>query len=137
MPMPYNVDRVLPYFYRRINAYDLISAIDGYRTSQVKGEPYTFIGVLIPPTDKDLELFDEGEIAQGAMTLYVKSTVKLYMGDAIPSKDAEWRQTIVVYDGDEYRVKSYSNRSVDGNHRKYGLVRYVPGRSGAVANSIS
>lgn len=133
MPLPYNVDRVLPYFYRAIRAYDLISEIGGYSARQTKSEPYTFIGVLIPPTDKDLELFDEGELASGAMTLYVHSTVKLHMGDGVASPDATWRQTIIQYDGDEYRVKSYSNRSQDGLHRKYGVVRYIPGRNDAVA----
>ena len=130
MPLPYNVARVLPYFYRRITAYDLIGGMDNFRAVQSKTPTYTFIGVIIPPTDKDLQLFDEGELAQGSMVLYVKKNVKLHVADALPDENGQIRQTIILFDGDEYRVKGYSNRSEDGLHRKYTMVRYIGGRSG-------
>lgn len=131
MPLPYNVARILPYFYRKIRAYDLVGGVDGYQAVMSRTPEYTFIGVMIPPTDKDLSLFDEGEMAQGAMVLYVKKNVRLYMGDAIELPGEGTRQTIVLFDGDEYRVKGYSNRSEDGLHRKYTLTRYIGGRSRA------
>jgi hypothetical protein len=129
MPLPYNVARILPYFYRKIEAYDLIGGVDGYKSIMSRTPIYTFIGVMIPPTDKDLNLFDEGELAQGSMVLYVKNTVKLYMGDAVDEASRTTRQTIILFDGDEYRVKGYSNRALDGLHRKYTMVRYFGGRS--------
>ena len=129
MAIPYNVARVITYFQRKIDAYDLVCEIVDHECVVTKQKPYSFIGVLIPPTDKDLQLFDEGEIANGAMVLYVKDTIKLNMCDSISTVTPGQKQTIVLFDGDEYRVKSYSNRSSDGLHRKYGVVRYIPERS--------
>ena len=129
MPLPYNVARILPYFNRAVEAYDLIGELVNYKIQVRKGEPYKVIGTLIPPTDKDLNLFDEGEIASGAMVLYVNCAVKLYVADGFENATEEFRQTIIKFDGDTYRIKGYSNRAADGLHRKYTMVRYFEGRS--------
>lgn len=129
MPLPYNVARILPYFNRTVEAYDLIGEFVDYEMKVSKSEPYTIIGTLIPPTDKDLNLFDEGEIASGAMVLYVNSSVKLSVADGFETATEPFRQTIIKFDGDEYRIKGYSNRATDGLHRKYTMVRYFGGRS--------
>ena len=128
MPLPYAVNRVLSFFLRRVEAYDLVyQAGEGFSAEVNRTPKYAFSGVLIPPTDKDLQLFDEGELANGAMILYVNKDVKLHFNDAADPGDV-MRQTIVLFDGDEYRVKGYSNRSADGLHRKYTMVRYMPRR---------
>lgn len=133
MALPYNVAIVLRYFLRRITAYDLTIDYVDHEAKTTKGPEYHFSGVLLPPTDKDINLFDEGELANGAMTLYVNKRIKLHI-----NSELEWgetflsrqrKQTIILFDGDEYRVKGYSNRSDDGIHRKYTLVRYIDGRS--------
>lgn len=129
MALPLNVARVLTYFYRRITAYDLVGSIVDHEYKKTATDSYTFTGVLIPPTNKDLELFEEGELANGALVLYVNKAVQLYMADAVQNVSGDIRQTIVLFDGDEYRVKGYSNRSEDGIHRKYTLVRYMKERS--------
>lgn len=129
MPIPYNVARILPYFNRVVKAYDLIGELVDFKMSVRKSDVYSIVGTLIPPTDKDLNLFDEGEIAGGAMVLYVNSSVKLYVADAFENATEEFRQTIILFDGDEYRIKGYSNRAADGLHRKYTMVRYFGGRS--------
>ena len=129
MPLPYGVNRVLSFFLRRVEAYDLVMQDgNGFEAEPHRTPRYSFSGVLIPPTDKDLQLFDEGEIASGAMTLYVNKDVKLHCNDAVDPGEVS-RQTIVCFDGDEYRVKGYSNRSADGLHRKYTMVRYMPRRA--------
>lgn len=128
MPLPYAVNRVLSFFLRKVEAYDLIYQAGENFSAEVNRTPkYSFSGVLIPPTDKDLQLFDEGELANGAMTLYVNKDVKLHFNDAADPGDV-MKQTIVLFDGDQYRVKGYSNRAEDGLHRKYTMVRYMPRR---------
>lgn len=129
MPIPYNVSRVLTYFQRRIQAYDIVGSLSDYEFSKTYSQPYSFVGVLIPPTNKDLSLFDEGELATGALVVYVPKTVTLHMADAVTSVQNEQRQTIVLFDGDEYRVKGLSNRDSDGLHKKYTLVRFMEGRT--------
>lgn len=129
MPIPYNVSRVLSYFQRRVSAYDLYGEIKDHAYVLLATSPYTFAGVLIPPTDQDLQLFDEGELSAGAMILYVVSNIKLNIADDISQLTDEIRQTIVQFDGRDYRVKGQSNRKDDGIHRKYTLVRYMGKRS--------
>lgn len=129
MPLPYNVSRVLSFFNRRIFAYDLIGTTKDFRTQVLKGEKYSFLGVLIPPTDTELNLFDEGERASGAMVLYVNHKVELFMNDSKkPGED--FKQTIIIFRGHEYRVKGCSDRCEDGLHRKYTVVRYMGDRIG-------
>jgi len=129
MPLPYNLSRVLGFFQRTIQAYDIVGGIVDHEFTQTSTESYSFVGVLIPPTDKDLNLFDEGELANGAMVLYVSNSVQLHVNDAIANQGQTMRQTIVVFDNDRFRVKGQSNRSSDGLHRKYTLVRYLEERS--------
>lgn len=129
MGIPYNVSRVLTFFQRKIYAYDLYGEIRDHSYMLLDSSPYAFIGVLIPPTDQDLQLFDEGEISAGAMILYVISKIELHIADDINQLTDGIRQTIVQFDGRDYRVKGQSNRKEDGLHRKYTLVRYMGKRT--------
>lgn len=129
MPIPYNVSRVLSFFQKKIFAYDLYGEIQDHAYALLATSPYSFVGVLIPPTDQDLQLFDEGEISSGAMILYVISKTELHIADDISRLSDEIRQTIVQFDGRDYRVKGQSNRKEDGIHRKYTLVRYMGKRT--------
>jgi len=129
MPIPYNVAKVLAYFHRSIQAYDIVGTIVDHEVARQKSAVYSFVGVVIPPTNKDLELFDEGELASGSLIVYVPKNVRLYICDAVANIQDGQRQTIVLFDDDEYRVKGISNRASDGLHRKYTMTRYLEGRS--------
>lgn len=128
MPLPYNVSRVLSFFNRKVIAYDLVGQIVDYKMQVSKSNQYSFLGVLIPPTDSDLTLFDEGERQVGAMVLYVGKNVELSIADSMSSNQKPFRQTIIIFKGNEYRVRGCSDREEDGLHRKYTLVRYIGGR---------
>ena len=124
MPLPFDMTPVLNEFLTAVICYDLVSRVDDYEVKEIQGNDYVIAGVLLPPTDSDLGLFDEGEIREGAMTLYTYSTVTLYFHDIGPST-GEQKQTFVRFNGDVYRVKGISPRGHDGLHKKWILTRYV------------
>ena len=122
--LPFDMTPVLDEFITAVTCFDETSQIVDFEQKPVRGPNYIIAGVLIPPTDLDLNLFDEGEIRSGAMVLYTYSTVTLYYHDVGPA-DAEQKQTFVRFNGDIYRIKGLSPRSHDGLHKKWTMVRYV------------
>lgn len=129
MPLPFDVSRVLNYFTRRILAYDITCEKKDFEVKKTNGADYYFPGVIQPPTDKEIQLFDEGELASGAIIVYVKSNVNLYVADVLSSSTVPWKQTIIKHGGDEFRIKGVSNRDFDGCHKKYTAVRFIKERS--------
>jgi len=128
MPLPYDMTPVLDEFLTAVVCFDETSTMENFELKPVVGPEYVIAGVLIPPTDLDLQLFDEGEIRDGAMTLYTYSTVTLHFHDW-GSVDGEQRQTFVKFNGDIYRIKGLSPRGHDGLHKKWTMVRYVERKS--------
>lgn len=122
--IPISIVEVLDEFLRQITAYDeTASIIDYKRRDPIVSPDYVFPGVLIPPTDNDLQLFDEGDIKQGAIVIYSRGTELFYTD--IQSPTASQKQTYVRFEGSVYRIKSGSPRMSDGLYRKYGAVRYI------------
>lgn len=124
MPLPFDMTPALNEFLTAVTCYDVISSVVNYECVEEQGTDYVIAGVLLPPTDSDLGLFDEGEIREGAMTLYTYSTVTLYFHDIGPS-NVNQRQTFVRFNGDVYRIKGISPRQHDGLHKKWLMTRYV------------
>lgn len=123
MTLPLDMTPVLDEFLTAVTCYDLVTTVENYEAKEVQEADYVIAGVLLPPTDSDLALFEEGEIREGAMTLYVYSTVTLYFHDVGPSTSSQ-RQTFVRFNGDVYRIKGISPRGHDGLHKKYLMSRY-------------
>lgn len=124
MPLPLDMTEVLDEFITAIVCYNETSTKIDFEFKPVKGSNYQIAGVLIPPTNQDLNLFEEGEIRSGALVLYTYSTTVLYFHD-ITAPSAEAKQTYVVFNGDTYRIKGLSPRSHDGLHKKWTLVRCI------------
>ena len=124
MPLPFDMTPVLDEFLTAVTCYDLVTRVENYEAVGVQEADYVIAGVLLPPTDSDLGLFEEGEIREGAMTLYTYSTVTLYFHDMGPAS-GEQRQTFVRFNGDVYRIKGISPRGHDGLHKKWLMTRYV------------
>ena len=122
--LPLDMTPVLDEFITAVTCFDESSVIVDFEQKPVQGKDYIIAGVLIPPTDLDLQLFDEGEIREGAMVLYTYSTVNLHYHD-VGDKSAEQKQTFIRFNGDIYRIKGLSPRSHDGLHKKWTMVRYV------------
>lgn len=122
--LPFDMTPVLDEFITAVTCFDETSSIVDFEEQSVKGSNYVIAGVLIPPTDLDLNLFEEGEIRSGAMVLYTYSTVTLYFHD-VGSSTGQQKQTFVRFNGDIYRIKGLSPRSHDGLHKKWTMVRYV------------
>ena len=125
MSIPYDMTPVLSEFIRKIECYDEVAAIKDFEYEAKKKTPSYFIyGVLIPPSSKDLQFFDEGQIRNGAITLYTSDKYKLYMvkeGDM----STDYRQTYVRFEGEEYRVVGVMNRSNDGRYMKWLLNKSI------------
>ena len=126
--LPYDMTPVLDEFLTAIVCYDETSRIEQYEQQFVQGSDYVIAGVLIPPTDLDLNLFEDGEIRDGAMILYTYSTVTLHFHD-VGKVDEEQKQTFVRFNGDIYRIKGLSPRAHDGLHKKWTMTRYVERKS--------
>ena len=124
MPLPFDMTPVLDEFLTAVTCYDLVTRVENYEAVGVQEADYVIAGVLLPPTDSDLGLFEEGEIREGAMTLYTYSTVTLYFHDMGPA-NGEQRQTFVRFNGDVYRIKGISPRGHDGLHKIWLMTRYV------------
>ena len=124
MPLPFDMTPVLDEFLTSLTCFDMVTEIVNYEAVETQQPDYVIAGVLLPPTDLDLGLFDEGEIREGAMTLYTYSTVTLYFHD-VGSSEVNQRQTFVRFNGDTYRIKGISPRGHDGLHKKWILTRYV------------
>lgn len=124
MALPYDMTPVLDEFITAVVCFDEISTFVDFEQQVVQGKDYVVAGVLIPPTDLDLELFEEGEIRAGAMVLYTYSTVNLHYHD-VGQENEEQKQTFIRFNGDIYRIKGLSPRSHDGLHKKWTMVRYV------------
>lgn len=122
--LPFDMTPVLDEFITAVTCFDESSQMVDFELKEVQGPDYVIAGTLIPPTDLDLQLFDEGEIREGAMVLYTYSTVTLYYHD-VGSATGEQKQTFVRFNGDIYRIKGLSPRSHDGLHKKWTMVRYV------------
>lgn len=122
--LPYDMTPVLDEFITTIVCYDIESQMVDYELKPIQGPDYVIYGVLIPPTDLDLQLFEEGEIRDGAMILYTYSTVNLYFHD-MASPAEKQKQTFIRFNGDVYRIKGLSPRSHDGLHKKWTMTRYV------------
>lgn len=122
--LPYDMTPVLDEFMTVVTCFDKMSEMVDYELKSVQSSDYSVFGVLIPPTDLDLQLFEEGEIRDGAMVLYTYSTVNLYFHD-MGSPAEKQRQTFVRFNGDIYRIKGLSPRSHDGLHKKWTMTRYV------------
>ena len=115
---------VLDEFLRRVTAYDETTGIVDYKMrNKVTGADYTFAGVLIPPSDEDLQILDEGDIKAGSIVIYTRGK-ELFFTD-VQSKEADQRQTFIKHDGKVYRIKTSMNRIEDGLYRKYMAVRQV------------
>lgn len=131
MGIPYNLARILTYFQRKIEAYDIVREFVNFEPIITNTEKYSFVGVFIPPTDQELMLFDEGEISQGVMMVYVPSKIVLHVNNSILSEQSIGKQSIVIFDGMDFRVKNVSNRAIDGMYRKYALTRFMKERINA------
>lgn len=123
--LPYDLSVVLCHFLRPVVCFDEFGKMENFEFVKTKSEKYSVLGVLIPPTDSDLQLFDEGELQTGSMILYTGSNVNLYFHDLIQKDQPEARQTYVCFQGRTYRIKGCSNRAEDGLHKKWTMVRYV------------
>lgn len=123
MPLPFDMTPVLDEFLTAVTCYDLVTTVVNYEAKEVQEADYVIAGVLLPPTDLDLALFEEGEMREGAMTLYTDSTVHLHFHDVGPVSVSQ-RQTFVRFNGDVYRIKGISPRGHDGLHIKYLMSRY-------------
>jgi hypothetical protein len=122
--IPFDMLPVLDEFIRRITAYDEVTGIIDYKMrNKTTGADYTFAGVLIPPSDEDLQLLDEGDIKAGSIVVYTRGK-ELFFTD-VQNKSANQRQTFIKHDSKIYRIKSGSNRTEDGLYRKYMAVRQV------------
>lgn len=124
MPLPYDMTPVLDEFLTAVTCYDVVSTVENYEVVDTQQPDYVIAGVLLPPTDSDLGFFDEGEIREGAMTLYTYSTVNLHFHDIGPAQVSQ-KQTFVRFNGDVYRIKGISPRQHDGLHVKWLMSRYV------------
>lgn len=122
--LPFDMGPVLNEFLTLITCYDVESVMSDYELQKIQGPDYSIAGVLIPPTDLDIAMFDEGEIRQGAMILYTYSTTKLFYQDMQNQQDRQ-KQTFVRFNGDIYRIKGMSPRAHDGLHYKWTMTRYV------------
>ena len=122
--LPYDMPPVLDEFITAVTCVDRTAETVDFEQKPVQGPDYVIAGVLIPPTDIDLNLFEEGEIRSGAMVLYTYSTVTLFFHDVGDPNGLE-KQTFVRFNGDIYRIKGLSPRSHDGLHKKWTMVRYV------------
>ena len=122
--LPYDMTPVLDEFITAVTCFDRTFETVDFEQKPVQGPDYVIAGVLIPPTDLDLNLFEEGEIRSGAMVLYTYSTVTLFFHDVGDPNGLE-KQTFVRFNGDIYRIKGLSPRSHDGLHKKWTMVRYV------------
>ena len=125
MPIPYDMTSVLSEFLRKIECYDEIATIKDFEYGVKKKTPsYYIYGVLIPPSSKDLQFFDEGQIRNGAITLYTSDKYKLHMVKEGQETD-NYRQTYVRFEGEDYRVIGVMNRSSDGRYMKWLLNKSI------------
>lgn len=126
MNPPFNMGPVLNRLIREVRAFDREGSLVDFEYQESSGptRDYIFGGVLIPPNENDLNLFEEGEIRQGVMLCYVSAPRILYFHDMV-SPDSIVRQTYIRNGPDVYRVKNAAQRTADGLYVKYTLVRMV------------
>jgi len=124
--IPFNMIPVIASHIRPVTAFDRIgTTVDyQYQDNAEQSADYVFGGVLIPPTDNDLQYFEEGELRQGSMVLYVFGNRTLYFNDIANPTDST-TQTFVRDGTDVYRVKGRADRLVDGLYKKYALTRFI------------
>lgn len=113
---------VLDEFLRRITAFDRTDTIDDHDLKTVVGSDYTFAGVLLPTSDDDLQLLDEGEIKGGSLTVYTRGK-QLFFKD-VQAEEATAKQTFIRNRDNIYRIKTEADRTDDGMYRKYIAVRF-------------
>lgn len=123
MSIPIDVREVLDEFLRRITAFDRSDTIEDHDLKTVGGPDYTFAGVLIPTSEDDLQLLDEGEIKSGSITVFTRGK-QLFFKD-IQAAEATAKQTFIRNRDNIYRVKTEADRTDDGMYRKYIAVRFV------------
>ena len=114
---------VLDEFLRKITAYDRSDSIVDHQLSSSNGQDYTFAGVLLPTSDEDLQLLDEGEIKNGNITVYTRGK-QLFFKD-IQSPDETAKQTFIYHNNKVFRIKTESDRTDDGMFIKYIAVRDI------------
>jgi len=124
MAIPINMVPVLDRFIRKVTAFDEVSSIVDYKSRDAVAESdYWFPGVLIPPSDSDLQMLEEGDIQAGTIIVYTRGK-RLFFTD-IQGEGSSTRQSYVRHNGDIYRIKSEMNRIDDGLYRKYIAVKYI------------
>lgn len=125
MAIPYDMSPVLAEFSRRIECFDRFGGIVNHemKLDQIS-EPYYIYGVLIPPSEKELQFFDEGEIRSGAIVLYCSDRFTLHFVSE-GEYSAPYRQSYVRFEDEEYRVKAVMNRSSDGRYKKWMLTKAI------------
>lgn len=126
--LPFDMTPAMDEFITAITCFDEVSTVEHFEQVPSKTPDYVIAGVLIPPTDSNLTLFEEGEIREGALILYTYSTVNLYFHDIHGVSDPQ-RQTFVRFNGDIYRIKGLSPRGHDGLHKKWTVTRYAERQS--------
>lgn len=123
MALPMDMREVLDEFLRKITAFDRTDSIVDHQTASTVGADYTFAGVLLPTSDEDLQLLDEGEIKNGNITVYTRG-LQLYFKD-IQEPTATAKQSFIKDRDRVYRIKAETDRTEDGMYRKYVATRYI------------
>ncbi len=126
IPLP--VNRAVSMFSQKITAYDTEGSYVNHEWIDATGDDYTFAGKIAPASDKELELFEQGDISSGVLMVHVLSGVTLHFKDTNQTS-IEGTQTYIRHQGDVWRIKPISNRSNDGAHKRYGAVRYIERRA--------
>lgn len=123
MALPMDMREVLDEFLRKITAFDRTDSIVDHQTASTIGADYTFAGVLLPTSEEDLQLLDEGEIKNGNITIYTRNK-QLFFKD-IQAPTATAKQTFIKDRDKVYRIKTEMDRSEDGLYCKYVATRHI------------
>lgn len=83
----------------------------------------TITAKISPPSDKDLDILEPGEISNGAQVIHGINISLPFIDTEQDSTEA--KQTYIDWQGSTWRVKSVSNRTHDGAYLRYGLVRHI------------
>jgi hypothetical protein len=123
MALPMDMREVLDEFLRKITAFDRTDSIVDHETSSSTGADYTFAGVLLPTSEEDLQLLDEGEIKNGNITIYTRGKQLFFKDVQAPAATA--KQTFIKDRDKVYRIKSEADRTEDGMYYKYFATKHI------------
>lgn len=122
--LPLGLDIAVSMFSLPISFRELTGSYVDREWVEVETDSGKFSGRIAPATDDDSELFEEGEVSSGAKVIHVVGTTELFFPDVNETAEKK-KQTYIDFQGDVWRVKSVSNRSHDGSHKRYGAVRHM------------